>query len=389
MSSPEPVLSQYLHSKGARLGIPVAGTFELTPRCNFNCKMCYVHLTAEECMKRGRELTADEWLEIARIARDRGVVFLLLTGGEPLIRSDFKYLYTELSKMGFLISINTNGSLIDDDYFELFKKYPPMRFNISLYGTSDDTYESLCGNRSFTKVINNIRRLKDAGIAVKLNVLFGPSNVEDMEAIRRISEDLDVPFKPTTYLYPPIRVDGDETGENKARFSPEKAAYYSMQCDKLRFAHDIFVKRTAAVCRGIRHVSEEDCEGVPSEGSSCRAGRSSFWMTWDGRMLPCGMMSEPESYPLRDGFDKAWEDTKAGTLRIRMPRECVSCSYRHACHVCAAATLAETGRFDGKPQYICDMVGEFVRLYKEEYAAFEKNGDLDKYAKEDGNENKV
>ena len=44
----EPLLSSYLHSKAAAGGFPVAGNFELTPRCNFNCRMCYVHLSREE-----------------------------------------------------------------------------------------------------------------------------------------------------------------------------------------------------------------------------------------------------------------------------------------------------------------------------------------------------
>ena len=39
----EPAWSTYFHAKGAALGLPVAGNFELTTRCNFNCKMCYVH----------------------------------------------------------------------------------------------------------------------------------------------------------------------------------------------------------------------------------------------------------------------------------------------------------------------------------------------------------
>ena len=43
--------------------------------------MCYVPLTAEEQQRRGRELTADEWLAIAQEARSRGMLFLLLTGG--------------------------------------------------------------------------------------------------------------------------------------------------------------------------------------------------------------------------------------------------------------------------------------------------------------------
>lgn len=99
-SSTEPRLSSYLHARACRSGTPLAGNFELTARCNFNCKMCYVHLTAEEQQRRGRELTADEWLAIAQEARSRGMLFLLLTGGEPLIRPDFRYILTELKKWG-------------------------------------------------------------------------------------------------------------------------------------------------------------------------------------------------------------------------------------------------------------------------------------------------
>ena len=68
-NSVEPRLSTYLHAKACRNGTPLAGNFELTARCNFDCKMCYVHLTAEEQQRRGRELTADEWLAIAETAR--------------------------------------------------------------------------------------------------------------------------------------------------------------------------------------------------------------------------------------------------------------------------------------------------------------------------------
>ena len=117
-NSVEPRLSTYLHAKACRNGTSLAGNFELTARCNFDCKMCYVHLSAQEQQRRGREVTADEWLTIAEAARRQGMLFLLLTGGEPLLRSDFRYLLTELKKMGLLVSVNSNGSLIDKDWLD-------------------------------------------------------------------------------------------------------------------------------------------------------------------------------------------------------------------------------------------------------------------------------
>ena len=46
--------------------IPISGTFELTPRCNFRCRMCYVHLEPSEIPKYGKELTAREWIGIRK-----------------------------------------------------------------------------------------------------------------------------------------------------------------------------------------------------------------------------------------------------------------------------------------------------------------------------------
>ena len=111
----EPLMVTYLHGKGIREGIPVSGTFELTQRCNFGCEMCYVH----DCTQKTDPLSAEDWISLAKQARDAGTVFLLLTGGEPLIRDDFEEIYRALAKMGFLISINTNGSLLEK-YTRLF-----------------------------------------------------------------------------------------------------------------------------------------------------------------------------------------------------------------------------------------------------------------------------
>ena len=61
--------------------IPISGTFELTPRCNFNCRMCYVHLKPEQIPKYGKELTAKEWINIARVAKEAGTTWLCVTGG--------------------------------------------------------------------------------------------------------------------------------------------------------------------------------------------------------------------------------------------------------------------------------------------------------------------
>src|SRR5699024_5038394 len=136
---------------------PLSGAFELTSRCNFNCKMCYIHGMENMDSLRKDELSAAEWLSIAREAKKEGLLFLLLTGGEAMLRDDFDGLYEALAKMGFRLVINTNGSMVTDEIVELFRKYPPGRANVSMYGASDDTYARLCGNRKRQHVAKAIR----------------------------------------------------------------------------------------------------------------------------------------------------------------------------------------------------------------------------------------
>ena len=95
----EPTLLQYLYRKATINNTPLAATFELLPLCNMDCKMCYVKLTKEEVDKRGKIKNVDEWLDFAKKLKDEGVLFILLTGGEPFLYEGFEELYIELIKM--------------------------------------------------------------------------------------------------------------------------------------------------------------------------------------------------------------------------------------------------------------------------------------------------
>ena len=212
----EPLWSTYMNQRAAALGIPLTGNFELTTRCNFNCRMCYVHDNSQP-----DALTAEDWLRIAKEACDAGMVFALLTGGEPMLRKDFSEIYRGIKKMGVLISINSNGASLNDELFELLRKDPPLRINVTLYGGSNETYRRLCGVPAYDTVVSNIRKLRAAGIQVRVNASITPDNREDIAAIFQTCNELDVPVKATTYMFPPVRVNGGLFGDAPARFSWE------------------------------------------------------------------------------------------------------------------------------------------------------------------------
>lgn len=345
INTSEPIMSGYLHRRALEKGVPVSGTFELTSNCNFNCPMCYVHGSC----KKQEELSAKEWLSLAEEVKKAGTLFLLLTGGEPLLRKDFEEIYVTLSKMGFLISINSNGSLIED-FMSVFKKYPPSRINISLYAADRETYKSFCKADKFEKVVSAIEMLKKAQITVRLNSVFTADNYDKAGDIIRFAKEHELQLKPTAYSFPQLRVSG-MPGTNAARLSASEAAKCSVESDILRFDTETFVRRG----KQLLEKADENTDTDAYTHIRCRAGRCSYWITCDGKMRPCGMMTKPETYPLQTGFKRAWEELMEQVRGITLAHECSVCENRVSCPVCAAMCLAETGSFNKKPEYICSM----------------------------------
>ena len=358
-------LTEYLYTKATRMKIPLSGTFELSPVCNFACRMCYVRKTAREVRESPRGiLTLDDWRRLAREARDAGMLYLLLTGGEPLLWPDFWTLYDELVDMGFLISINTNGSLIDDKAIARFRKRPPQRINLTLYGASDDTYERLCGiGGVYRKVDAAIRGLKDAGLTVKLNCSLTPDNAEDIDQIVDYALEHELELSLTTYMFPPIRRDPSKIGVND-RFTAEESSDYMLRHIRRYRGEDRFPFFMKSILNGKTDPLGLDIDCVdPLDGRiRCRAGSASFWVTWDGYLLPCGMMPEPKVDLKNQAFSDVWKTLTEMTAAIKLSGLCDKCPSREICHPCAAVAYAETGQFSGVPMYRCHAVQHMAKI---------------------------
>jgi len=360
--STEPLITTYLHYKGRQSGTPVSGTFELTGSCNFRCRMCYIN-SGENTQVAPSGLTTDEWLSIAHGAKAAGTLFLLLTGGEPMIREDFATLYEQLIKMGFIIQINTNASLITPEIEAVLTKYPPSRINVSLYGGNAQTYERLCGLPVFDIVCDNIRRLKEAGIQVFINNVLTPYNADDMKAIQETADALGCHLKTATYIYPPVRRASADNCDSCFRFSPEDAAAKKLGYEKIHFSDEQYKTRLKAFS-DCTQSDETECPSPEDKnnGVRCRAGSSAFWINSRGEMSMCGLVPDSRFNVTEMGFDSAWKAVREDAALIRMPVECLTCRYRSICNVCAAVCKAETGAFNKKPEYSCRLSAEINRL---------------------------
>lgn len=369
MKSTEPVYLQYLFAKARERRFPLSGTFEITSRCNLNCKMCYIH--ASDCEKaKKEELPAESWMRIADELFDSGVLMMLITGGEPLIRPDFKEIFVYLKKKGFNVSVNTNATLINDEIIELFKEYPPSRIAVSIYGASPETYEKVTGSvDAYQKAINGALKLKAAGIQVKISLTVTQFNAQDIPAIYKWAKENDFAVQATTYMFPPTRTD-----RAAARSTPEQAAENLVMCEKCRYDGTEYIARARGIANGKRPDDPFDAATDDiGEHLQCRAGSAAFWITCKGELTPCGMMAEPKISLLDTSFKDAWKIISDKAAELTLPPECRDCSYRFVCDVCAASCLAETGSTSKVPGYQCKKAAEFYRLTKEAADGIQNN----------------
>jgi len=352
--------------KASAMKRPIHGSLELTPLCNMDCEMCYIRLSPEEMAARGHLRTVREWTSLGEQMQRAGVLFLLLTGGEPLLYPGFKALFTHLKKMGMILTVNTNGTLLDEAWAEFFAKNPPRRINITLYGANKDAYDNLCHYpEGFDRVLRGLRCLKDRGIDLKISGSLTAINHQQMKQIIAIGDRLQIPVRIDTYIMPAVRV-GGHPFIHPIRLDPESAASSQLEALRLELSDDTF---DALINKYIWEADHLLPEEKPFNYNNCYAGRCSFSVNWQGKLRPCVMMAEPSADVFALGFEKAWQSVSQGMQNICLCRECSRCDLRSLCRNCAAGAYLEKGQYDAKPDYICRYTQKLYQLMKQEVNA--------------------
>lgn len=356
-------IKEYVFKKGVACHIPVSGTFELTPRCNLSCRMCYIHMTEQEQRSAGQELTTAQWLDIGRQAVEKGMLYLLLTGGEPLLRPDFREIYTEMLKMGVVMTVNTNAVLMNEEIVSCFQRYRPENVNVTLYGSSAETYGKLCGNpKGFERAVHGIKMLKEAEIRVNINTTFTRYNLQDMDALIDFAKEEKIPIRMAAYIFPPVR-NGHEA--EQIYLSPEEQGKAGAYFDRMTLEPEKLKKRQEYIRKNLEEgaFSDVDFEAPVCEASSCMAGRGAFWISWDGCMFPCGMLPDTSVNLKNVDFSTAWQATIEKAKGIFLPAECTNCIYKKACPSCAAVSQSVNQTTDQVPKDLCARTKAYVEAF--------------------------
>lgn len=365
--------SNRLRMKAADNRIPVTAAFEISPVCNFTCKMCYARRTMEQVKAAGGLRSVEWWLNTAREAKKQGLLYLLLTGGEPFLYPDFRQLYEALAEMGMLLSINSNGSVINEEIAGWLEKRPPMRINITLYGASDETYRRLCGDpKGFTKVCKAVEILKKHGLRFIFNASITPENQAEVKEILEFGKKNNTPVRIATYMFAPVRRIADCFGKND-RLTPRDAGRQKAMVDYYQLSKDSFV-RNARYYSQFTPLDQIDFETISAEEGRvmrCYAGRSSYWIDWQGNFSACGMIDTPKYSLDKYELAEAWKKTVRYIDEVRFAGTCVGCPNFTICNPCLALVYSETGDLSKRPEYHCKMMESAAERYKELWSKME------------------
>ncbi len=321
---------------------PIEGSLELTFRCNLRCAHCYVNEPRGDVRARRQELSAAEIARITDEVVDLGCLWMLLTGGEPLIRPDFLGIYLRMKRKGLLVTLFTNGSLITPSIADVLAEWPPFTVEVSIYGSTQAVHEGITGILgSYRQCIRGIELLLERKLRLHLKTIPMILNCTDIENMRALATAYGLEFR-----WDPLvncRVDG--TGDPKALRLPADQIVVLDQHDSKRAA-------------GFRKEYSKEARAESSSGLfNCNAYRHSFHIDPYGNLLPCMMVRWP-AYSLREGsFRQGWYETFPAMRNRARTRSlpCDTCRLAVACDYCVGWAQVETGDSEGNVPFLCEV----------------------------------
>lgn len=208
------------HLDNLRLNRPSLAQIELTFGCNFRCKHCF-----SRCYNRRQYLKKELKTSQIKLILDKlsraGIIWLCLTGGDPLTRPDFWDIYSYAKEKGFIISIFTNGYSFTRGLIRKLKSSPPFVIEVTLNAAEEGLFKKISGVKgSFARVSKSIDLLLEAGIPLKIKTQVTRENWDGLPGVKNFLKQKGLNFHPSYILYPGL--DKDLSSCN-LRISPEQA----------------------------------------------------------------------------------------------------------------------------------------------------------------------
>ena len=338
--------------------LPLIGNLDLTYRCNFDCRHCWVRISPG-ASERLAELNFAEFRAIVDQARSQGCREWSISGGEPMLRPDFAEIFDYITRKAGGYTLNTNGSLVTPPIAQLMRR--PGSKMVALYGATAEVFDHITRTPdSFEKAMQGFAYLREAGATFTVQLIPMRDNYHQLDAMRRLAEDLSTQWRiGAPWLY--LRADGDPVRNAEIR------------CQRVE-PREVIELEGFGSGRGKPVVKRDDSgrSALGQDGrifASCLADRREFHIDPYGAMSMCAFIKDPAlRYDLRTGsFSEAWE-TFIPALAEAEPdgspeylQNCGGCELRCDCQWCPGKGYLEHRRSSARMEYLCAVARETKR----------------------------
>lgn len=273
-----------------------------------------------------------------------GFLLVTMSGGEPLSHPLFPTIYRTLKNRGFLVTICTNGTLIDEDTVGLFQRYPPFSLEISVYGTTAEQFRRFTGRDAYHRFVSALDLLSAAGIDYSLKMPLTRRSLHFARDVEILARQRNVALRIGTLVYP--RLDRDPAPLMERLPVTDVVSYEYSEC------YDLTSRQPAR---------------EPTSELRCSSGRNSIVVDSDCHIAFCGLLREPRfHFSCVRTFSMAL--TAAAHLRATLEEAyrqgpCSRCAIADCCLCCPAQSWLHTGSLCSCIPYFRDLA-EAKRSYR-------------------------
>ncbi len=343
-----------MNGSGAE-AIPRLVFWELTARCNLRCQHCRAEAQDEAA---AGELTTNQIRQVACDIRACADPICVLTGGEPLSRSDFFDIARDTSTVFSRVALATNGTLIDHALAAEIAGAGIRRVSISIDGPDAATHDAFRGQPgSFDAAMRGLDALRRIDLPVQINVTVARHNVDALPQMLDLALRIGVAAL-HVFVLVPVGC-GVEIHKNMrpppARMEELLTWLYEQS---IKLSDKLHIKATCApqYYRIMRQRKSEVSNSnskfqIPNSHwhavtRGCLAGTAVCFISRIGDVQPCGYLPLRVGNVLEQPFSAIWNSADLfRTLRDTesLQGKCGACGFRKLCSGCRARAYAEYG----------------------------------------------
>lgn len=240
-------------------------SYELNLGCNYDCEHCYLGLKTFEGMP---------WPDREKLLyaiRDAGVLWLQLTGGEPMIDPLFPEVYSLAYELGMMVEILSNGSrLRNPKILDLLTALRPHRISLSLYGATADSYDALTRRPgSYRTFMKGLAAAHEAGLRLDLSLIITDRNAHEADQMHALAARFGLPAREYSSMSPTIHGGAESLPSQSPEYLTRRKPFTG--CDAGHTSFHVDPHGMASMCKVGRdpHIALID-DGV--EGLARLAG---------------------------------------------------------------------------------------------------------------------